>query len=705
MEAPKLSPLVAIVSFLALVSLISSLPQEEEVLKNAENAIENFNEDTEENGLAEETNKVCTAEACKQRARLITSYLNKSADPCEDFYSHVCENWINKHKTTGPFDSFQMLKNQFFDTLQGMLENMELQYSPQEVTDKPAALYNICMGSTEKDERDDILRMMNSSEFQQWPVLDEMTDDNDIFKNASVVLQRVGMSSVIQYYVSKSSLDPNNHSITILPLFVWLPNNESIKQVVKYVKPTVTNTSLEYVIKTLKKMESQWIMALKRPSTESVIPPTIGSLEKEFPYIPLKSWLNKEFANADINLDEKQPVEVSRSLLYDKINTFLQDADPVGLYNYLGLHLALHWFSLSPSKVPSKPLKSRHCTVLVHAAMKEVAINLYAKKNFIYTSAAKMEVEGMVEKIKSAFGEALKDAKWMDEKTKRSAKKKLTAMTAKIGYPTWLLNTTTLEDLYQYVPTLYTNVSFLNIMQIIDKNNDKKIMKKLYKPYDKDEEWFFGQSVVTAYFNAKENEFVYPAGGLHFPFFELGVPGSLNFGGIGAVLAHEMTHAFAGIGSYYEENGTMVRLQVNEKFNEAAQCFEYQYGNITDKEAQMQLNGKTTLYENMADSSGLEIALRAYKNLVMEDCENTTTSLEGLPGMYGMKLFFVSYAMLWCDAISEQELKNKIGRSAYSPNRHRVNVAVHNQKDFATAFNCSNESPMVKNFTHTCALW
>lgn len=703
MAAQKLLLIISLVSLLDLASLVSLELQERGEKTNARKSSERPNDSKD--GQVTKTNKVCTTKACKQRARLIISYLNDSADPCEDFYSHVCENWIHEHKTTGPYDSFQMLKNQFYDTLQGILENMELQYSPQEVTDKPAALYNICMGSTEQDERHDIFKIMNSSEFQQWPVMAGITENNEMFKNASDVLQRVGMSSVIQYYVSKSSLNPHNHSITILPLFVLLPNNESIKQVVEYVKPDVTNTSLENVIKTLKNIESQWKMALPRQSMESAIPPTISSLEKEFPYIPLRSWLKKEFASADINLDEKQPLEVSWLVLYDKINTFLKDADPVGLYNYLGLRLALHWFSLSPSKVPSKALKSRHCTFLVHTAMKEVAINLYAKKNFTYTSAAKMEVEGMVKKIKSAFGEALEDAKWMDENTKMSAKKKLTAMTAKIGYPTWLLNTTTLQDLYQYVPTLYTNDSFLNIMQIIDKNNDKKIMKKLYKPYDKDEEWFFGQSVVTAYFNAKENEFVYPAGGLHFPFFELGVPGSLNFGGIGAVLAHEMTHAFAGIGSYYEENGTMVRLQVNEKFNEAAQCFEYQYGNITDKEAQMQLNGRTTLYENMADSSGLEIALRAYKNLVAEDCENATTSLEGLPGMYGMKLFFVSYAMLWCDAISEQEVKNKIERSPYSPNRHRVNVAVHNQKDFATAFNCSNESPMVKNFTHTCELW
>lgn len=704
MEARKVALLIATVS-LALMPLISSLLQEELVQNKYEKEIENLKEDIEQNGLAEETNKVCTTEICKQRARLITSYLNESADPCEDFYSHVCENWINEHKTTGPYDSFQMLKNQFYDTLQGILENMELQYSPQEVTDKPAALYNICMGSTEQDERHDIFKIMNSSEFQQWPVLAGITENNEMFKNASDVLQRVGMSSVIQYYVSKSSLNPHNHSITILPLFVLLPNNESIKQVVEYVKPDVTNTSVEYVIKTLKNIENQWKMVLQGRSLESAIPSTIGSLEKAFPYIPLKFLLNKEFAHAHINLDEQQPVEVSWLWLYAKINAFLQVAEPVGLYNYLGLHLALHLFSRSPSKVSRKTPKSRHCTVQVHAAMKEVAIYLYAKKNFTSTGAAKTEVEGMVQKIKSAFVEALEDARWMDEKTKWIAKNKLTKMTAKIGYPTWILNTTTLEDLYQYVPTIYPNASFLNIMQTIDKNNDKKIMEKLYKPYDKDEEWFFGQSVVTAYFNARGNEFVYPAGGLHFPFFELGVPGSLNFGGIGAVLAHEMTHAFAGIGSYYEENGTMVRLQVNEKFNEAAQCFEYQYGNITDKEAQMQLNGKTTLYENMADSSGLEIALRAYKNLVMEDCENTTTSLEGLPGMYGMKLFFVSYAMLWCDAISEQELKNKIGRSAYSPNRHRVNVAVHNQKDFATAFNCSNESPMVKNFTHTCALW
>lgn len=706
MEARKVALLIATVS-LALISLISTLPQEGVVHNKYQKEIENLKEDIEQNGLAEETNKVCTTEVCKQRASVITSYLDESANPCDDFYTHVCKKWIDGHNTTGPSDFFQMLQNNFFETLQRMFESMELQKSSQGVTNKPAILYNICMASTEEDEREDIFKIMNSSGFKEWPVFAEAAENEPMFKNASAVLQRVGMTFLIQYYISKSSLDPNKHSITILPLGVLLPSNESIKQVVEYVKPNVTNNSLEYVINRLKNLESQWITVLQGRTLQSAMVPTISRLEKEFAHIPLKSLLNKEFANVNISLDENEIVEVSR-LWYGKINTLLEVAEPVVLYNYLGLQLALHWLSRSPSKVPSNALKTKHCSVLVHAAMKEVVSYLYAKKNFTFTSGAKMEVEGMVRKIKRAFEEALENASWMDEKTKMSAKKKLAKMAAKIGYPTWLLNTTLLEDLYQYVPTLYPNVSFLNIMHIIDKNNDMQTMEKLNKPYDKDEEWFFKQSVVTAYFNPRGNEIVYPAGGLHFPFFELGIPRSLNFGGIGAVLSHEMTHAFAGIGSYYDENGTMVGLQENEKlekYKETEQCFEYQYGNITDKEAQIPLNGRRTLYENMADSSGLQIALRAYKKLVTEDCENTTTSLGGLPGIRGMKLIFVSYAMLWCNAISDQQLKRKIEISQYSPNRHRVNVAVHNQKEFATTFNCSNESAMVKNFTHTCALW
>lgn len=706
MEARKVALLIATVS-LALISLISTLPQEGMVHNKDEKEIENLKEDIEQNGLAEETNKVCTTEVCKQRASVITSYLDESANPCDDFYTYVCKKWIDGHNTTGPSDSFQMLQNNFFETLQRTFESMELRKSPQGVTDKPAVLYNTCMASTEEDEREDIFKIMKSSGFKEWPLFSEAAENDAMFKNNSDVLQRVEMTSMIQYYVSKSSLDPNKHSITILPLGVLLPSNEIIKQVVKYVKPNVTNTSLEYVINTLKNLEYQWITVLQGRSMQSTILPTIGSLENEFAHIPLKYLLNKEFANVNISLDEKQFVEVSW-LRYGQMNKFLEVAKPVGLYNYLGLQLVLHWLNRSPSKVLSKALKSKHCSFLVHAAMKEVASYLYVKKNFTFTSGTKEEVERIVQKIKRAFEEALVNATWMDEKTKISAKKKLAKMAVKIGYPTWLLNTTILEDLYQYVPTLHPNGSFLNIMHIIDKNNDMKTMEKLNKPYDKDEEWFFKQSVVTAYFNPRGNEIVYPVGGFHFPFLELGIPGSLNFAGIGAVISHEITHAFTGIGSYYDENGAIARLQKNEKLEEfiqTAQCFEYQYGNITDPEAKIPLNGIRTLYENMADSSGLQIAVRAYKNLVAEDCENATTSLEGLPGMYGMKLFFVSYAMLWCDAISEQELKNKIERSPYSPNRHRVNVAVHNQKDFATAFNCSNESPMVKNFTHTCELW
>lgn len=711
MEARKLCTLVALVSLLALASFVSSQPQEDPVQADDSKKTKASNKDSEQEELAQaKYNNVCNTEVCKNRANLINSYVDNSISPCEDFYSYVCNNWTSRHKDTGPDDSFQMLQQKYVALLTDILTRKKPTYMSPGVTHKPTILFESCIASTEKDESEAFSEIMRASELTEWPMTNESGKEK--FKNATEVLLKVGMSPLIQFNVKRSSSSQDAHGIKIFPLGVILPEEVYIRGNVTSVKTNITEDDLQSVIYTLTTLQNQLLTQLRATLSKSPLRgapsevTTIGSLDGNFANIPLRSLLSKDFDKINISLEENESVEVFRLWFYEAINEFLQSADPVGLYNYIGLHSVLHWLPRRSSKVHTEETKRKHCVGVVHKAMQEVVSYLYAMEYF--GIAAKMEVEEIVKKLKNAFEDAIKTAQWMDDETRRTAQKKLTNMVAKIGYPTWLLNTTVLENLYEYVPNLPSNMSFLKMMYIIDENTEMKTMEKLRQPYKNDEEWFFSESLVYAFFNPRGNEFVYPLGGLQYPFYEHGLPWSLNFGAIGAVMAHEMTHAFAGKLSHYTESGTMVHSPENGrsgKFNEIAQCFMHQYGNITDKEAGIPLNGTKALDENMADNGGLHIALTAYNKLVMENCENTTTSLEGLPGMSGIKLFFLSYGMLWCHAMSEEELKNKIANTSHSTNRYRANVPVHNLAAFATAFNCSMESQMVKNFTDTCTLW
>lgn len=705
MESQKLCILVLLVTFRVL-SFVSSEPQEHTVHKDDAKETEALNEDNQKEEVAEENaDNVCRTDACKGRANLINSYLNDSVNPCDNFYSYVCDKWTSNHKDRGSSDSFKMMRLQYEALLTDILEieSKEPTYSSQEVTNKAGILFKTCIASKTKNEIEALLEIMRRSNLAEWPMTTEMENNKKKFNNASDVLLLVGISPLIHFFVTRNSSSQDTHGIEIFPLGLQTFTEDQIKRIVKYMKPNITNNDLESVIKTFTNLENKWV-PLKATAEEKMetatrsIVTTIDSLEKQFTRIPLYTLLSKDFAKAPkVNVERNELVEVPRLAVYEAINELLAIADAAGLYNYMGLQLVLRWITRIPPQVEDVQLRKKYCVGLVYRAMKEVVSHIYAMKHFPFV--AKMEVETIVRKIKGAFQKAINSTKWMDEATKEKAQNKLTEMVAKVGYPSWLLNTTILENLYEYVPALYPNITFSEMLYLIDENTERKKIEMLRQPYVPDTEWFFSESLVNAFFIGRRNQFVYPLGGLQRPFYEFGLPWALNFGGVGTVIGHEITHAFTGRASPFSENTE------EEKYKEAAECFQYQYGNTTDEETGMMLNGITTLNENMADNSGLQIALKAYQDMIADDCDNTTTSLEGLDGMTGLRLFFIAYGMSWCNVRSQEELKEKITRDSHSPNRYRVNFPVYNLEAFAIAFNCSKKSPVTKNFTRTCTLW
>lgn len=326
MEAQKLFTLVTLVTILVLVSLVSSRP-EETIIDGTKT--DQSNEGSDQDAPAEEPKNVCKTEVCKERAKLINSYVNKSASPCEDFYFYVCSKWINEHNTTGSYDSFQMLQRRYVEALKRILERLVPKYNPQEVTDKPVVLYNSCMASTEQDDNMAFFEIIRHSEFKEWPVMNQSAEIEEKFNNASKILSKVGMGYIIQNYVAKDTVNRTNNGIKILPLGVsMLPANRSIKEAVEAVKSNVTDSQLQYVIQTLKDIEREWMLIMARPSPPMEVQTTIGRLQERFRNIPLYSLLSKEFAKASVELSENEPLEVLRPELYAKIDELMQVVNP-----------------------------------------------------------------------------------------------------------------------------------------------------------------------------------------------------------------------------------------------------------------------------------------------------------------------------------------------------------------------------------------
>ncbi|XP_037527376.1 membrane metallo-endopeptidase-like 1 [Rhipicephalus sanguineus] len=233
-----------------------------------------------------------------------------------------------------------------------------------------------------------------------------------------------------------------------------------------------------------------------------------------------------------------------------------------------------------------------------------------------------------------------------------------------------------------------------------------RTLMNLGQPYDKDSVWSRGAAVVAAYYTPTNNEMVFPAGILQAPFYQRGLPRSLNFGAMGFVIGHEMTHGFDDRGGQFDADGALRQWWTNDtrtKFKEKAQCFIYQYGNITDEKANMTLNGRHTVGENIADNGGLRLVFKAYEKVLEDECRGEDTRLPGLTNLTGKQLFFIADAMMWCSLSTVQRLKQQIQYDVHSPAPYRVNMPMKNFDEFAKAFKCNANSTM--NPTERCTLW
>ncbi|KAK8755131.1 hypothetical protein V5799_002162 [Amblyomma americanum] len=684
---------------------------------------------------------VCDSEECQQRAKLINASLDRCIDPCEDFYQYACGGWINSHEippSKSSMGTFRLLRDELQETLKSLLENMTLVYECQNITDKAAVVYNTCMAvPTSEDRLDVMMAIMNASGVPQWPITN---DTKGMFQNCTQVLNTTGYFPVLTVNVGRDVKMLNSNVIGLDQIDFGVGRNQIIhpekeenkkiidayKQLIKtalrFMRPNISETNLTELSEELVNFEGQLANLTAPPEERRDFMQiynrvTIGELQKNFTHVRLLDLLQKQFSRANITLCDNETVELYALKYYQRLNYFLECADANTLYNYAGLRIMLSFgnhvskeirnasFELSKAKTGVVEDKQRweKCVDIVNDAMPEIVGLLYVQHKF--SKEAKKEVEDLARRLIAVFNETLQEADWMDNDTREAAEQKLIKMGRKIGYPDWLYNMSYLEELYRYVPQLHINCSFAEMMRWTSNNRWVREMLKLRKPYDNEAEWLVGPAIVNAFYNPTSNEMVYPSGILQGVFYTYGLPRSINYGAIGMVVGHEMTHGFDDTGSQFDADGALKQWWTNDTrahFEEKAKCFEYQYGNITDPEANMTLNGKNTVGENIADNGGLRLAFGAYERLLEEGSENDTR-LAGLEEFSGQQLFFLANAMVWCSKTRKESLQQEIQYDTHSPDHYRVNIPMANLESFSSTFGCAANSTM--NFTERCTLW
>lgn len=343
--------------------------------------------------------------------------------------------------------------------------------------------------------------------------------------------------------------------------------------------------------------------------------------------------------------------------------------------------------ALSGQKVQTP--RNERISRLVDGSLGELLGQLYVAKYF--TPAAKAYMVNLVNNLKTTLGERIKNLVWMSDETKARALKKLAAFTVKIGYP----------DKWQAYAGLVINRNdyFGNLKRIAEWRYNYTV-SQINKPVDKTR-WGMTPPTVNAYYSPVNNEIVFPAGILQFPFFDFAADDAVNYGGIGAVIGHEMTHGFDDQGRQYDADGSLRDWWTKDdadKFKSRADQVVAQYNAFTVVDT-MHVNGKLTLGENLADLGGLNVAYTAFKKTKQGQSDTK------IDGFTPDQRFFLSWAQVWRGSIRPEAAAQRILTDPHSPEQFRANAPITNIDAWYAAFNIQPGDKMYKKPEDRIKVW
>jgi putative endopeptidase len=323
-------------------------------------------------------------------------------------------------------------------------------------------------------------------------------------------------------------------------------------------------------------------------------------------------------------------------------------------------------------------------------AIGELVGQIFVEENF--PPKAKQKMIDLIANLKFAFKERITNLSWMDEETKKKALEKLETMVVKVGYP---------DKWKDYSKLRISRDSYAANIKNAAIFSFKENMNKLGKSVDRTE-WGMTPQTVNAYYNPSMNEIVFPAGILQPPFFNMNADDAVNYGGIGVVIGHEMTHGFDDQGKNFDKNGNLTDWWTKEdaeKFKALTQVLVDQYDRFIAIDS-IHLDGNLTLGENIADYGGLIMSHLAYRK-----------SLEGkhepakIDGFTAEQRFFLSYGNIWRQIIRDKELMRRVKEDVHSPGNFRVNGALFNIPEFYNAFEISPSDPLFIAEDRRAKIW
>lgn len=630
--------------------------------------------------------------------------MDTSIRPQDNFYRYVNGGWLNAN--TIPSDKTSI--GSFYDLRDDADNNVKA------IIEELAATEGLTTGSDEQKVADLFRSYMNQEKRDALgikPLEPTLTDIDSLSSKSDLMAffgkyQRIGITVPLYMYISVDAKDSANYATHVWQGGLGLPDKDyyfneearfvelrsgylaHIEQMFNLAGLPAGKSAAETIMAIETKLAGyHWTRVQSRDSEKRYNKFETAKLKDLTGDIDWSTYL----AAADIadqeNLIVNQPDfiqglgSVIAKTSLDDWKTYLKFHTLSSFSSYLTAELDnenFEFFSkLLNGRQEQRPQWKRGVSV-VNSNLGEVIGKVYVGRHFKPEAKSRMSV--LVENLRSAYGTSIDELEWMSDNTKKAAQIKLAAFTPKIGYP----------DKWEDYSALNIDGEDLvgNIMRSAKLGYQKEV-EKLGGPIRK-WEWGMTPQTVNAYYSPTMNEIVFPAAILQPPFFNMEADDAVNYGGIGAVIGHEMGHGFDDQGSKYDAEGNLrnwwTEQDLKEFANRTAQLVE-QYDAYKPFD-DLHVNGKLTLGENIGDLSGVTIAYKAYK-----------ASLNGeeapiIDGLTGEQRFFMGYAQIWRAKFVEKTLRNRVATDSHSPGEFRALGSLSNMNEFYEAFDVKEGDAM-----------
>jgi len=681
--------------------------------------------------------EICLTQGCIVAASELIQSIDQTVDPCTDFYQFACgrfiaETVIPDHLTSTGTTS--LVWDKLYERLRQIYE-AESQATEPSIYEHVRNFYHSCMDveTIEKDSVNDLKEIVGK--IGGWPVLEGGKWNGENFKWYELDLKDSDEGFPTNFMMS-IGIETNQKDSLKKIIYIGQPGlGLSREYLIKGFNDKVVQSYYNYMVQTAVFLGANQDLATKemkevlevelqlaemslaaedmRNMTALYNPMTLGEVQKLYPELPLIKYIS---GSLGVIVDENEVVNVPVPKFITDFRSFISAVPARVQANYIvwrNVQSLMSYLDANALKINSAYIKVllgqaketprwEKCISSTNEWLPLAAGSMYARKYFRLDTAD--VVEQMVKNVRAEFKTMLDELDWMDPKTKARAHQKADQITSLVAFPKEFLDDKIINEFYENM-NLQKDSYLKNILRMRSFNSEA-YGKEFREPVEK-KSWKRHGFITEfhAYYSQDENLININEAILDGVFFNADRPQYMNYGAIGHVVGHEITHGFDDRGSQYDGDGNLVdwwEPESKRRYLEKAQCLIDQYGNYTvevDGET-LNLNGVNTQGENIADNGGIKEMFGAYERVVSKSGPEPI-----LPGLQftQRQLMWLSSARVWCRAQRPAQVRHRVLTDPHSPPQARVNVVFSNMPDFAQDWGCPAEAKM--NPRKRCSVW